>query len=47
MIASIPNLKDGGTQFVFVPAMGDPGSLSVYPRPPLQPSVTAPFSKQV
>ena len=47
MIASIPELKESGTQFVFVPAMSDVGSLSVYPRPPLQSSVTATFSKQV
>ena len=33
--------------FVFVPAMEDIGSVSIFPRPPLFPSVTASFTKQV
>ena len=40
MIASIPELKESGTQFVFVPAMSDVGSLSVYPRLSLHSPVT-------
>ncbi|XP_067942083.1 DNA polymerase epsilon subunit 2-like [Watersipora subatra] len=46
IISSIAELKDR-TMFVFVPAMEDVGSLSVYPRPPLCPSVTDAFTKQV
>ena len=44
MIALITELKESGAQFVFVSAMSDVGSLSVYPRPPLQSSVTAAFA---
>ncbi|KAF6029223.1 POLE2 [Bugula neritina] len=46
LISSVEGLKEK-SKFVFVPAMEDAGSLSVYPRPPLLSSVTAGLTKQV